>query len=63
MSLPPRYARKYNSAYLKAKIADENMWSLIPGVNHDISGLDGARRMKQNELLFEFIDIEPACAA
>lgn len=56
MSLPPRYARKYNSAYLKAKIADENMWSLIPGVEPDICGLDGARRMKQNELLFEFID-------
>ena len=55
MSLPPRYARKYNSAYLKAKIADENMWSLIPGVEPDICGLDGARRMKQNELLFEFM--------
>lgn len=50
-------------AGLKAKIADENMWSLIPGVEPDICGLDGARRMKQNELLFEFIDIEPACAA
>ena len=56
MTLPPRYARKYNSANLKAKIADENMWPLIPGVNPDISGLDGARRMKQNELLFKFID-------
>ena len=56
MSLPPRYARKYNSAYLKAKIADVNMWSMIPGVEPDICGLDGARRMKQNELLFEFID-------
>ena len=42
MTLLPRYARKYNSANLKAKIADENMWSLIPGVNPDISGLDEA---------------------
>ena len=56
MSLPPRYARKYNSANLKAKIADVNMWSMIPGVAPDIYSLDWARRMKQNELLFEFID-------
>ena len=56
MTLPPRYARKYKSTYLKAKIADDSMWSLIPGVNPDISGLDGARRLKQNDLLFEFID-------
>lgn len=56
MTLPPRYGRKYKSTYLKDKIVDEGMWSLIPGVNPDISGLDGARRMKENELLFEFID-------
>ena len=48
--------KKVNSTYLKAKVADDSMWSLIPGVNPDIYSVDGARRMKQNELLSEFID-------
>lgn len=56
MKLPSRYEKKYGSAYLKTKIADDGMWSLIPGVNSNIDSVAGTRRMKENEPLFTFID-------
>ena len=54
--LPDRFEKKYKSEELKARIADEGMWFLIPAVTGSISSPDGVRRIKENDLLFSFID-------
>lgn len=56
MTIPSRYEKLYKSTYLKTQIADESMWSLIPGVSPDINSVTGARRMTDNAPLFSFID-------
>jgi len=55
-TLPSRYEKLYKSTYLKTQIADEGMWSLIPGVTGGMDSVQGARRMKENHVLFSFID-------
>lgn len=54
--LPESYARKYKSSALKARIADDGMWQLIPAVNYDMNSPRGIGRLEQNDILFQFID-------
>ena len=54
--LPSIYEEKYTSESLKAKIVDEGMWYLIPCVDCDINSPIGRKRIKENDLLFSFID-------
>ncbi|MBQ8008950.1 MAG: hypothetical protein IJ081_03090 [Prevotella sp.] len=55
-TLPTRYEKLYKSAYLKTAIADDGMWNLIPSVTGSMDSVQGARRMKENHVLFTFID-------
>lgn len=55
-TLPSRYEKLYKSNYLKNQIADEGMWYLIPSVTGGMDSVQGARRMKENHVLFSFID-------
>ena len=54
--LPGIYERRYNSELLKEHIADEGMWFLIPGINGGMASREGIQRLKENDLLFRFID-------
>ena len=55
-TLPSRFDKLYKSTFLKGKIGDIGMWSLIPGVDPNIDSIAGSRRMKENAPLFSFID-------
>ena len=54
--LPSIYEEKYTSENLKKQIADEGMWYLIPCVDCDMNSPKGRKRIKENDLLFSFID-------
>ena len=54
--LPGVYEKKYKSDQLKSKIADDGMWCLIPAVTGNMNSSYGERRLKENDLLFSFID-------
>ncbi len=54
--LPDIYEAKYKSKDLKTKIADLGMWSMIPCVTGGLNSANGVRRLKENDLLFSFID-------
>ena len=56
LNLPSTYDALYHSAYLKSQITDIGMWAMIPGIDPVIDSPKGARRMKENEPLFKFID-------
>jgi hypothetical protein len=54
--LPDFYEIRYHSELLKEKIADDGMWSMIPAVRGSMHSSEGIRRLKENDLLFLFID-------
>ena len=54
--LPEIYEEKYKSEILKTKIADIGMWSMIPCVTGNMDSAYGVCRLKENDLLFSFID-------
>ena len=54
--LPGPYEKKYKSEDLKFKIADIGMWSMIPAVKGDMDSPSGLNRLKENDILFSFID-------
>jgi hypothetical protein len=54
--LPGGYENRYKSENLKALIADEGMWTFIPAVEGIMDSPKGIRRLKENDLLFSFID-------
>lgn len=54
--LPEVYESRYNSEMLKEHIADDGMWFLIPGIHGGMDSREGIQRLKENDLLFRFID-------
>ena len=56
MKLPEPFESEYKSKYLKNKIKDVGMWFKIPAVRGDINSPSGIQRLKQNGLLFRFLD-------
>lgn len=54
--LPGIYESRYSSEMLKEHIADDGMWFLIPGINGGMDSREGIQRLKENDLLFRFID-------
>ena len=54
--LPGEYESKYKSEKLKEKIVDDGMWALIPAVKGGLKTAAGKRRLRENDLLFSFID-------
>lgn len=54
--LPKPYEKKYQSEYLKKRIADIGLWTFIPGVNPDMNSPSSHARLKENDLLFSFLD-------
>ena len=54
--LPGIYEKRYKSENLKRAIADDGMWYLIPCVSGGMDSPQGIQRIKENDLLFSFID-------
>ena len=54
--LPDIYEKRYKSENLKRAIADNGMWYLIPCVSGGMDSPQGIHRIKENDLLFTFID-------
>ena len=54
--LPGIYESRYKSEMLKEQIADDGMWLLNPGIHGDMDSREGIQRLKENDLLFRFID-------
>ena len=54
--LPGTYEKKYTSKKLKEKITDIIMWSAIPVVTYSLDSPGGRQRIKENDILFSFID-------
>ena len=54
--LPGDFESLYRSKSLKEKIADNGMWGLIPCVTYPMNSPGGIQRLKENHLLFKFID-------
>ena len=54
--LPGLYEGKYKSEKMKEQIADDGMWGFIPCVDYAMNSPKGRRRLKQNDLLFSFVD-------
>jgi hypothetical protein len=55
-TLPGIYEKRYKSEHLKSLIADDGMWYLIPAVSGGMNSPAGIQRLKENDLLFTFID-------
>ena len=55
-NLPGEYEEKYRSENLKQRITDLGMWSMIPSVTYDMNSPAGIKRLKENDVLFTFID-------
>ena len=55
-SLPGGFEERYKSESLKDQIADDGMWGFIPAVTYSIDSPKGIKRLKKNQLLFDFID-------
>ncbi|MBQ8161635.1 MAG: hypothetical protein IJ083_12945 [Clostridia bacterium] len=54
--LPGGFEDKYRSEVLKLRIADAGMWAMIPAVRCSMNSKEGIRRIKENDVLFSFID-------
>jgi hypothetical protein len=54
--LPGSFESKYKSEKLKALIADDMLWGAIPCVTYPMDSNGGKKRLKQNDILFSFID-------
>ncbi len=54
--LPGGFEEKYRSENLKERIADLGMWTYIPGVPRGMNSAEGIKRLKENDVLFTFID-------
>ena len=55
--LPGGFEARYKSEDLKEKIVDDGMWVLIPAVTGIMDSQSGINRLKENHLLFAFIDV------
>lgn len=55
IKLPAEFRNRYKRQQLNDDIADEGLWSMIPAVNAN-SRASILKRLKQNEILFDFID-------
>lgn len=53
--LPSEFEKRYSSEALKARIAADDMWTFIPAVTYSMDSADGIKRLKENQLLFDFI--------
>ncbi len=54
--LPAEFEKRYGSEKLKERIADYGMWCAIPSVTGSMNSAFGIRRLRENQLLFDFID-------
>ena len=50
------FKKQFKSKALVDKIEDDGMWGFIPEVDYSINSKKGVERLKENELLFKFID-------
>ena len=50
------FKKQFKSKALIDKIEDDGMWGFIPEVDYSINSKKGVERLKENELLFKFID-------
>ncbi len=50
------FIKQFKSKTLIEKITDTGMWGMIPGVDYTMESPRGVRRLKENQLLFTFID-------
>ncbi len=50
------FIKQFKSKALVEKITEEGMWGLVPGVDYGMESPRGVRRLKDNEILFKFID-------
>lgn len=54
--LPAEFEKRYSSEALKKLIAEDGMWFMIPSVSGTLNSAYGIRRLKENQLLFDFIE-------
>lgn len=50
------YLKHFSSSFLIEKITDENMWEQIPGVDYPMDSPEGVSFLRENHLLFKFVD-------